>query len=111
MGACCFSTKKELPGQILEKLALVKAISKGRQDELLLVLELYAMREYRDILKSFGDVLHVLWENEILEDEAIEAWHGKEDAIKQVEPQLFVLDDATAIRASSAEFLYQMRQY
>jgi len=107
MAAACLNDEQPLAPQILEKKALFKAC-RGEADAqaaLLVMLELFCVKERRAGLEEFGDVLKVLWERDIVDQEVIEAWIENERALQEVHPGHFSQSDAEAIRQSSRKFV------
>eukprot|EP00411_Alexandrium_monilatum_P020852 CAMPEP_0175208922 /NCGR_PEP_ID=MMETSP0093-20121207/13867_1 /TAXON_ID=311494 /ORGANISM="Alexandrium monilatum, Strain CCMP3105" /LENGTH=183 /DNA_ID=CAMNT_0016502111 /DNA_START=51 /DNA_END=602 /DNA_ORIENTATION=- len=107
MAAACLNDEQPLGPQILEKKALFQAC-KGAEDAqaaLLVMLELFCVKERRAGLEEFGSVLKVLWEWDIVEQEVVEAWLENERALQEVHPKHFSQEDAEAIRGSSRDFV------
>uniref|UniRef100_A0A7S0AH68 W2 domain-containing protein n=1 Tax=Pyrodinium bahamense TaxID=73915 RepID=A0A7S0AH68_9DINO len=107
MAAACLNDELPLAPQILEKRALFKACKGGdeAQSALLVMLELFCIKERRAGLAEFGAVLKVLWERDIVEQGVIEAWIDNERALQEVHPGHFSQTDAETVRQSSREFV------
>eukprot|EP00933_Yihiella_yeosuensis_P052907 TRINITY_DN51043_c0_g1_i1.p1 TRINITY_DN51043_c0_g1~~TRINITY_DN51043_c0_g1_i1.p1 ORF type:complete len:180 (-),score=45.17 TRINITY_DN51043_c0_g1_i1:147-686(-) len=109
MGAACLNDEEELGPQIEAQKALFKT-AVGQEGEeaqaaLLVMLELFCVKERRAQLEEFGSVLKVLWNRDIVAEELIESWWQNERALQEFSPKHFSQEDAESIRASSAEFI------
>merc|ERR1712050_717205 len=100
--------------QVQEKRALFKACfaNKGQEEQraLLVMLELYCVKEHRSALEEFSATLKVLWERDIVAQEVIDAWHLNENALRELCPKHWSQSDAEAIRASSNEFIQWVQE-
>lgn len=98
---------KPLPEQLEANRVLFKAATQGCDDQaaLLVMLELFCVKEKRDALECFGPILKALWERDIVEQGVIEAWVENEKALAEFHPVFFSQEDAEAIRTSSREFI------
>eukprot|EP00747_Dinoflagellata_sp_TGD_P183953 gnl/TRDRNA2_/TRDRNA2_39205_c0_seq1.p1 gnl/TRDRNA2_/TRDRNA2_39205_c0~~gnl/TRDRNA2_/TRDRNA2_39205_c0_seq1.p1 ORF type:complete len:121 (+),score=38.45 gnl/TRDRNA2_/TRDRNA2_39205_c0_seq1:345-707(+) len=114
MGAACLNEDAPLAPQLEDKKTLFKAAVGGEgegdaQAALLVMLELWCVKERRAGLEEFGPALKVLWERDIVGEEQIEAWHQNERALQEFMPSYFEQADAEAIRESSREFVEWMQ--
>lgn len=112
-GAAKFNEERPVAPQIEENLALFKAAvsseDKDLQAALLNMHELFCVKERRDGLQEAGKVLKVLWENDLVAEDVLEAWHANEQALREVCPKHWDQDDAISIRDSSREFIEWMQ--
>ncbi|CAE8632301.1 unnamed protein product, partial [Polarella glacialis] len=112
-GAACLNEDEPTAPQIEEHRKLfVAAIGQEgpeAQAALLVILELYCVKERRGCLDEFGKVLKVLWERDIVAEELIEAWWLNERALQEFSPKFFSQDDAETIRKSSNKFIEWMQ--
>uniref|UniRef100_A0A7S0YW28 W2 domain-containing protein n=1 Tax=Hemiselmis tepida TaxID=464990 RepID=A0A7S0YW28_9CRYP len=103
----CFDEDSTLTSQIDENKELLAACCKDDEEfqaGFLLAMELYIVRELRKGISKYDKVLKKLWECDVVSEDLVEKWHGKENALHEFYPE-FVLDDAIAIRESAGKFL------
>lgn len=113
MGGACLDEEKPLAPQVEERLPLFKAFFTAedleQQAALLVMFELYCRKERQAGLKEAGDLLKVLWENDIVAEEVLEAWHANEQALRELVPKHWDQEDAILIRESSRKFIEWMQ--
>jgi len=111
-GAACLNEEKPLGPQLEKHKALFKTATQGTDDQaaLLVMLELFCVKESQGALKKFNEVLKVLWERDIVEQEVIEAWVENERAVAEFHPGFFDQNDAEAIRKSSRKFVQWLQE-
>mmetsp|Transcript_98752 Transcript_98752/g.283737 ORF Transcript_98752/g.283737 Transcript_98752/m.283737 type:complete len:182 (+) Transcript_98752:76-621(+) len=107
MGIGNFDDGRPLAPQLEEKRKFFKEWVQDGEDggALLLMLELFCMKECRPALEAFSPVLKVLWERDIVAEEQILAWHENERSLMEFWPKFFSQKDAETIRRSSKEFV------
>lgn len=112
--AACFNEEEPIAPQIEKKLPLFKAFftadEKEEQAALLVILELFCRKERPQGLKEASAWLKVLWENDIVAEEILEAWHGNEHALQEASfTKHWDQDDAILVRESGREFIEWMQ--
>mmetsp|Transcript_41692 Transcript_41692/g.89512 ORF Transcript_41692/g.89512 Transcript_41692/m.89512 type:complete len:201 (-) Transcript_41692:74-676(-) len=107
LGVGNFDEDAALAPQIAEKKEVFQKCLPESDDQaaMLLMLELYVIKEFRAAMEEYGDILKVLWENDIVAEDAIVAWHENENALQHFWPAFFDLDDAINIRDNAKDFV------